>query len=198
MRHTFTFAALAASSLAVPAAAQAQRAPAATIVVVDSSRIYRECTACRTAQASLQSQANALQTRQQTLAGQLRTEGQAIQTALTALGSTEPGAALRTRIQAFQTRERQANEELQRSQTNLQSIQQNVLRQINVRLGPAVNQVMVQRGANIAVDVDATLAHSQGTEVTDAVLAALNATLSSVSVTAPPAQTPPAAQTPGR
>jgi len=195
MRYTLTFAALAASSLAVPAAAQAQRAPAATIVVVDSSRIYRECTACRTAQASLQSQANALQTRQQTLAGQLRTEGQAIQAAITALGSAEPGAALRTRIQAFQTRERQANEELQRSQTNLQAIQQNVLRQINVRLGPAVNQVMVQRGANIAVDVDATLAHSQGTEVTDAVLAALNATLTSVSVTAPPAQP---AQTPGR
>nr|MBA2770999.1 OmpH family outer membrane protein [Sphingomonas sp.] len=175
MRHTLTFAALAASAMAVPTAAQAQRAPAATIVVVDSGRIYRECTACRTAQASLQSQANTLQTRQQTLAGQLRTEGQAIQTAITALNGAQPGAALRTRVQAFQTREQQANAELQRSEANLKSIGQNVLRQINARLGPAVNQVMVQRGANIAVDVDATLAHAAGTEVTDAVLVALNA-----------------------
>jgi len=197
MRHTLTFAALAASAMAVPTAAQAQRAPAATIVVVDSGRIYRECTACRTAQASLQSQANTLQTRQQTLAGQLRTEGQAIQTAITALNGAQPGAALRTRVQAFQTREQQANGELQRSQTNLQSIQQNVLRQINTRLGPAVNQVMVQRGANIAVDVDATLAHAAGTEVTDAVLVALNATLPSVTLTPLPAQAQPARQ-PGR
>ncbi len=197
MRHTLTFAALAASAMAVPTAAQAQRAPAATIVVVDSGRIYRECTACRTAQASLQSQANTLQTRQQTLAGQLRTEGQAIQTAITALNGAQPGAALRTRVQAFQTREQQANAELQRSQTNLQSIQQNVLRQINTRLGPAVNQVMVQRGANIAVDVDATLAHAAGTEVTDAVLVALNATLPSVTLTPLPAQAQPARQ-PGR
>ncbi len=120
-----------------------------------------------------------------------------IQTALSALGSNQPDAALRSRVQAFQTRERQANEELQRTQTNLQSIQQNVLRQINARLGPAVNQVMVQRGANIAVDVDATLAHSQSTNVTAAVLAALNATLPSVSLTPSPAQQQPA-QSPGR
>ncbi len=197
MRHILTLAALAASVAVVPAAAQAQRAPAAVIVVVDSNRIYRECTACRTAEASLRSQANALQTRQQTLAAPLRTEGQAIQTAITALSGREPDAALRTRVQAFQTRERQANEELQRSQANLQSIQQNVLRQINARLGPAVNQVMVQRGANIAVDVDATLAHSQSTNVTAAVLAALNATLPSVSLTPSPAQQQPA-QSPGR
>ncbi len=195
MRHILTFAALAASATAFSTTAQAQRAPAAIVVVVDNNRIYRECTACRTAQASLQSQATALQTRQQTLAGPLRTEGQAIQTAITALGNREPDAALRTRVQAFQTRERQANEELQRSQANLQSIQQNVLRQINSRLGPAINQVMVQRGANLAVDVDSTLAHSPTTDVTTAVLAALNATLSSVTLTPLPAQQQPAQAT---
>lgn len=192
MRHILTSAALVASAVAVPTAAHAQRAPAAVVVVVDSSRIYRECTACRTAQASLQSQVNALQARQQALATPLRSEGQAIQAAIRALGGKEPDAALRARVQAFQTKERQANEELQRAQSNLQSIQQNVLRQINARLSPAVNQVMVQRGANIAVDVDATIAHSQGTEVTDAVLAALNATLPSVSLTPLPAQQQPA------
>ncbi|MBA3525582.1 MAG: OmpH family outer membrane protein [Pseudomonadota bacterium] len=197
MRHFLTLAALAASATALPTAAQAQRAPAATIVIVDTGRIYRECTACRTAQASLQSQTNALQTRQQTLAGPLRTEGQAIQTAINALNGKEAPAALRTRVQAFQTRERQAGEELQRSQANLQSIQQNVLRQINTRLGPAINQVMTQRGANLAVDVDATLAHAPATDVTTAVLAALNATLPSVSLTPLPAQQQPA-QSPGR
>lgn len=195
MRHILTLAALAASTATLPSVAQAQRAPAAVIVVVDTGRIYRECTACRTAQASLQSQANALQTRQQTLAGPLRTEGQAIQTAINALNGRQPDAALRTRIQAFETKERQANEELQRAQANLQSIQQNVLRQINVRLSPAINQVMTQAGANIAVDVDATLAHAAGTDVTPRVLAALNAVLPSVSLTPLPAQQQPAQNT---
>lgn len=196
MRQMITIAALAVA-FAVPTAANAQRAPAAAIIVVDSGRIFRDCTACRTAQASLQSQANALQTRQRTLAAPLQTEGQAIQTAINALNGREPDAALRARVQAFQTKERQANEELQRSQANLQSIQQNVFRQINARLGPAVNQVMVQRGANLALDMDATLAHAQGTDATAAVLAALNAALPSVSLTPLPANQQPA-QAPGR
>ena len=195
MRHILTLAALAASTAIVPTAAQAQNVPAAVVAVVDSSRIYRECTACRTAQASLQSQANALQARQKALATPLQTEGQAIQTAVNALNGKEPDAALRARITAFQTKERQASEELQRAQANLQSIQQNVLRQINARLGPAVNQVMTQAGANIAVDVDATLAHAAGTDVTARVLAALNAALPSVSLTPLPAQQQPAQAT---
>ncbi|HYI42958.1 MAG TPA: OmpH family outer membrane protein [Sphingomicrobium sp.] len=195
MRHSITFAALAATTAVLPTAAQAQTAPAAVVVVVDTSRIYRECTACRTAEASLRSQANALQTQQQTLAAPLRTESQAIQTAINALNGGQPDAALRSRIEAFQAKERQANEQLQRAQANLQSIQQNVLRQINARLGPAVNQVMTQAGANIAVDVDATLGHAASTDVTTRVLAALNAALPSVSLTPLPAQQQPAQAT---
>ena len=174
--------------LAAPTAAQAQRAPAAVIIVVESDRIYRECNACRTAQAQLESQARALQTRQQALANELRPEAQAIQTAIQALNGREPDAALRQRAQAFQQRQEQAQQELARTQQNLQSIQANVVRQIDAQLRPVINQVMTQRGANLAVDVDATLAHAQGVNVTDAVLAALNAVLPSVSVTPLPQQ----------
>lgn len=61
---------------------------------------------------------------------------------------------------------------------------------------PVINQVMTQRGANIAVDVNATLAHSQTVNVTDAVLAGLNAALPSVSVTPLPQQQQPQQQQP--
>ncbi|CAN5225522.1 hypothetical protein BH24PSE1_BH24PSE1_02460 [soil metagenome] len=176
------------AAIAVPSAAQAQRAPAAVVVVVDSDRVYRDCNACRTAQAQLRTQATALQTRQQTLANQLRPEGQAIQTAIQALNGREPDAALRQRAQTFQQRQEQANQELGRTQQNLQSIQANVVRQIEERLSPVINQVMTQRGANLAVDVNATLAHAQGLNVTDAVIAALNAVLPSLSVTPGPQQ----------
>ncbi len=191
MRNLITIAALAAATIAIPTAAQAQRAPAAVIVVVDSDRVYRDCNACRTAQTQLQSQVTALQTRQQTLTTQLRPEGQAIQTAIQALNGRAPEAALRTRVEAFQKRQETANQELTRGQQNIQSIQANVLRQINERLSPAINQAMVARGANVALDVGATLARSQSLDITADVLAGLNRTLPAVSLTPMPQQQRP-------
>lgn len=177
-----------ATVLAVPTSAQAQRAPAAIVVVVDSDRIYRECNACRTAQTQLQSQVTGLRNRQQTLTTELRTEAGSIQTAVQALSGREPDAALQKRVQDFQQRQQQAQQELERSEQNLQSIRANVIRQIDERMRPVINQVMTQRGANIAMDVDATLAHAQTINVTDAVLAGVNAALPSVSVTPLPQQ----------
>ena len=190
MRTMITAATVAAATaLALPAPAIAQRAPAAVVIVVDSDRIYRECNACKAAQTQLQSRVTALQSRQQTLTNELRTEGQSIQAAIDALPQgTQPNAALRARAEAFQKKQNDANAELGRGQQNIQSIQANVLRQINARLNPAINQVMVAKGANIAVDVDATLAHGAGVNVTSEVLAAVNATLPSVSVTPLPQQ----------
>jgi len=187
MKSLIYIALLAASAAAVPTAASAQRAPAAIVVVVDSDRIYRECTACKSAQSQLQTRLTALQTRQKALADGLRPEGQAIQAAIRALAGKEPDAALRTRVQAFQAKEEAANKELQAGQQNLQSIQANIMRQINVRLNPIINQVMTSKGANVAVDVGATLAHSQSTDATAEVLAGLNAALPSVSLTPLPA-----------
>ena len=186
MKTQIAAALVAVSTIATPALAQ--RAPAAVVVVVDTNRIYRECNACRTAQSQLQSQVQALRTRQTTLEGQLRPEGQAIQQAVTALAGKQPDAALQNRAKAFQQRQDQANQELARSQQNLQSIQANVLRQINEKLQPAINTVMTQKGANLAVDVDATLAHGTAVNVTNDVLAALNQQLPSISATPLPQQ----------
>jgi outer membrane protein len=193
MKNRIAAALIAASALASPA--MAQRAPASVVVVVDTDRIYRDCNACRTAQTQLQTQLSTLRTRQQTLEGQLRPEGQAIQTAVNALAGKQPDAALQNRVKAFQQRQEQANQELAKGQQNIQSIQANVVRQINERLQPLINQVMTAKGANLAVDVGATLAHSQATNVTNDVLAALNTALPAVSLTPLPQQqqqtTPP-------
>ncbi len=195
MKTTIALAALFLFAVA-PSAALAQASPPAVVVVVDTERVYRECTACKTAQTGLQARINTLRTRQQTLSNQLRTESQPIEAAVRALNGAQPDAALRTRITAFQTKQDQANQELARGQENIQSIQANVLRQINARLNPAIQQVMTARGANLAVDTSNLLGHAAGVDVTTAVLAALNRTLTSVSLTPLPAQTP--AQPAGR
>jgi outer membrane protein len=180
--------ALGAVALTAPSVAPAQRVPGAVVAVVDTGRIYSECTACRAAQTALQGQVTSLQTRQRTLAQQLQTEGKPIQDAVNALNGKQPDAALQGRIRAFQQREQQANQELQTGQQRIQSIQANVLRQLNERLGPIINQAMTARGANLAVDVDQTLAHGTGTDITNDVLARLNSAVPSVSVTPLPQQ----------
>ncbi|HEX8364744.1 MAG TPA: OmpH family outer membrane protein [Allosphingosinicella sp.] len=183
-----------ALSFALPATAQAQRAPNAQIVLVDTERVYRECTACRAAQAQLQGMQTQLQQRAQALGQPIETELQSIQQAAAAARNTTGAARttaetqLQQRLQALEGRRTTAQQELARMEQNLRSTSAHVVQQINQRLNPIITQVMNQRGANLALDVGATLAHSAALNVTDAVLAALNAGLPSVSVTPMPAQ----------
>jgi Skp family chaperone for outer membrane proteins len=193
MKKLFIGAAV-ALTLALPAAAPAQRAPNAQIVVVDTDRIYRECTACRAAQTQLQNLGNQLQQRAQQLGQPIETELQSIQQAAAA-ARNQTGAArttaetqLQQRAQRLEQQRTTAQQELARMEQNLRSTQANVIQQINQRLNPIITQVMTQRGANLALDVNATLAHNQALNVTDAVLATLNQQLPSVNVAPLPQQ----------
>jgi Skp family chaperone for outer membrane proteins len=193
-----------ALSLGLPGAALAQRTPAATIVVVDTDRIYRDCNACRTAQTQLQTLGTQLQQRAQALGQPIETELQSIQTAANAARSQSGAArtaaetALQQRATRLDQQRNQAQQELARLEQNLRSTQANVIQQINARLNPIINQVMTQRGANLAVDVNATLAHAGTLNVTDQVLQQLNAALPSVTVAPLPAGQQPAPAQPGR
>lgn len=191
-------AAAAALALTTPMAAQAQRAPDAVIVLVNTDRVYRECTACRAAQTQLEGMVNSARARAAQLGQPLQTEAQSIEQAGAALrnqtGAARASAetALTTRVQQFQARQTAAQQEIARLEQNIQSTQANVLRQINERLNPIVTQVMTQRNANIALDTNATLARSNAVDVTDAVLAALNQQLTTVNVVPLPAPPQPA------
>ena len=188
--NKFAFgAALAALSAAIPAAAPAQRVGGALVMVVGTERVYRECNACKTAQAQLQTMLNSLQQRAQQLGQPIQTEGASIEAAVRALAGKQPDAALQQRIKNLQTQQNTANQEIQNREQTLRSTQQHVLQQINARLNPAINQVMTARGANLAVDENDTLAHAAALDVTDDVIAALNQTLTSISVTPMPAGT---------
>jgi len=199
-------AATAALLLAMPGAASAQggRAPAATVVVVDTDRLLTECNACRTATATIQGMVTSGNQRAQQLGQPLQTEAQSIDQAARQLDTQPAGAAknqaqaaLQTRYNSLQQRQAAANQELQRLEQNIQSTRANVARQLNERLSPIYTQVMNAHGANLLLDVGATLAHAPALDVTNEVLTALNAALPSVSVTPLPAP-PPGTQPQGR
>lgn len=181
-------AAFAALAALYPAAAPAQRIGPAIVAVVDTDRISRECTACRAAATQLQTQGNTLRTRATQLQQQLQTQGQPLQTAVNALNGRQPDAALQQRITAFQTQERNAQQELARGEQNLRSIQLHVQQQIGRQLQPIINTVMQSRGANLAIDRAATLAAAPALDITNEVLTQLNQRLPSVSVTPLPQQ----------
>ena len=184
MKTLLVSAAFAAAMLA-PSVASAQAVPAAVVAVVDLDRVTSECNACKTASATLRSQATAFQNRRNTLASSLQTEQKSIQTAVDALKGKEPDAALQTRIKAFQSKAQQDEQELATQQQQIQANQQYIQKQIADKLGPIYQQVMTRRGANLLVEVGATLATSQSVDVTNDVLSALNAALPTLATTAP-------------
>ncbi|HEY1143121.1 MAG TPA: OmpH family outer membrane protein [Sphingomicrobium sp.] len=180
MRKILLLSALVAST-AIPAAVHAQAKGG--IIVVDTDQILKTCTACVSAQSQLQQKETTLRTRAQTLNTQLTNEGKPIQAAVDALKGKDPDAALQQKITAFETKQRNAQQELATSQRQLQSTAANVQQQIAGRLVQIVEQIRARRGAALAVAKDATLANDSAGDVTSEVLAALNSALPSVSVT---------------
>lgn len=188
MKRLLISASLAASAV-LPAVAHAQAVPAAVVAVVDLDKVSTDCNACKTAAAALRSQIQAYQTRESTLAAPLQTEGKALQAAVDALNGKEPDAALKTRVAAFQAKQQQGAQELQRQQQQIQRNQQYVQKQIADKLGPIYTQVMQRRGANIMIEQGATLAIANSVNVTADVIAALNVAMPTIQTTAPAAPT---------
>ena len=191
MMTRLTAALIAASALATPALAQ--RVPAAQVAVVDLDRVGRECNACKSAGAALQSQVTAFNNRRQTLNTQLQPERTQLQTAVNALAGKQPDAALTQRIQAFQQKEVNAAQELEKQQNQIHRNQAYISQQINSKLAPLLQPAMDRRGANILMDSGAAIRFATTVDITNDVLAALNSALTSVATTAPaqPQQTNP-------
>ena len=186
--------ALAGLALATPMAVSAQAIPAAVVAVVDRDRIATSCTQCTAAAQQMQVQIQQYQAREQQLTAPLQTEGQAIQAAINAIPQGgQPDAALRARAQTFQVNQQAAERELAGRQETIQRNRTYLVQQIIQRMDPLIAQVMRERGANLAVDVGATLAHAPALDITDAVLALMNQNAAPFSVTAPPPPQQPAA-----
>ena len=184
MKTLLVSAAFAAAFLA-PSPASAQTVPGAIVAVVDLQRVTDECNACKTAKAALQGQVTAEQNKEKALSAPLQTEQQSIQNAIDALKGADPDAALQARIKAFQTKAQQAQDEVARARGQLQANEAYVQKQIADKLGPIYQQVMQRRGANVLLEVGATLATSRTIDVTNDVLAGLNTAMPTISTTAP-------------
>lgn len=175
-------------ALTVSGAAHAQQRP---ILVVDTNRILNECTACKAAATQLQSQIQQGRTRAQQLEASLKTEAEALEKAVGALGGKQPDAALQARIAAFRNKQQQGQTELANRQNTIESTQAHVQQQIGSRIVQVAEQSRARRQAQIVVNKNSTLASDPAIDITGEVLAALNQQLPAVSVTPLPQQASP-------
>jgi len=187
------------AALALPAAAQAQQLPAPVIAVINTEQVVETCTVCVAANTQLQAQGNQLQTRAQQLSTQIQTEGTALQGLVNALPQgQQPDAALAARIQAFQSLQQNADQEIGAGRERIQRNVAFVRQQIGQRIRPALTTVMQQRGATLVLDRGSVLDASPTLDITAAVLAIVNQNTAALNVNAPPPQQQPAAQRPGQ
>ena len=184
---TFLFPAALAASVIAPPAASAQALPPATIAVVDLDKVTTDCNACRTANAALRAQVTAQENREKALIAPLQTEQKSIQAAIDALKGADADAALQARIKAFQGKQQQAQETAGRGRQQLQRNREYMSQQVSAKLGPIYQQVMTRRGANVMIEIGTTLASGAALDVTNDVLAALNAALPTITTNAPAA-----------
>ena len=196
MKNILIATSMAAVALAIAPASAQVRAPATLMIVVDTGKVFSDCTACKGAQAALKLQADAIQARQQALAGPLQTEGQALQQAVNALAGKEPDAALKARATAFQQRQQDAQKELAGREEIFNRNRAYVGQQVSAKLNPIIVATMKARGANVAIDPQSILAYEPALDVTADVLAQLNTQLPSVSTIAPAAPAAPTTPTP--
>src|SRR3954451_22094663 len=131
-----------AVSLGAGSAANAQAIPGAIVAVVDLEKVTSQCTACKTAAATLRSQIAALQTREQALTTPLQTEQKSIQTAIDALSGKEPDAALQACAKAWETKRQRAAQEDGPPEGPDKRNQAYNPQQIPAKPGPIYQQVM--------------------------------------------------------
>ena len=175
---------LAAAAALSAGGVSAQTIPPASIAVVDLRQIYSTCNACRAADAQLRGQQQAITQRTQQLNQALQAEDAAIRQAR---GSGPVTPAIQQRLDALQARRTGGQREINGMEESLRRNRAYARQQIDRALLPIVQQVMQQRGANMAVSRQALITAGTNVDVTVAVLGLLNQRLPSVSVAAPAA-----------
>lgn len=182
-----TAAAIAAPiALASPAAAQV--AVADLNAAVDQSNAMK--TAATQIQAQYKTQIDAANTRQQALQAQLQPLAQEIQT-LQANPSTPP-ATLQAKVTAFQQRRDAAAKEMQGLTASFNRPAAYAQEQIADKLDAAVKAAMAAKNVTMLVRPDAVMVALPAANITNDVIAQLNNTVKTVSIT------PPAGWQPGQ
>ena len=191
MKTLFKAAALAAlpviGAVSAPVAVHAQAAQS-NILIVDLERVSSDSAAGKNGQSQLQAKAQTVQARVKTLSDQIGAEYQALDKARASMAQE----AFQAKVKDLEARRGNAENEVRGRQQDLAQSADYVRRQILDAVNPIITTIMRERGAQMVLVQDATMAYVPSVDVTDEVIKRLNVSLPTVSITAPtvPAATP--------
>ncbi len=152
--------------------------PAPKILIVDRAEVLRRSAVGQ----SIMKQVQALATNaEKSLKGRdasLRTEGQALQQQLAILA---PGVKA-TKIKAFEAKQAALQRDVQNQQNLIQGGLMTAREQALRTLGPILQKIVVERGANLLIDRNAVVVSATGYDITDVAVARLNQALPTVAV----------------
>lgn len=172
--------ALFAAIFLLPAAAFAQQV---SVLIVDMDRVVSESAAYAAARPQLEARGQAIQTQRNTYQTQFQTEGQALQQ------QAQSGVATPDALQAKQVELQKKIQDAERDIRNraqlLQRTEQWVFKQIVDAATPVVQELMRAKGAQVVLNEGATFSYTQSLDITNEVLAQVNARFPTASLTPP-------------
>ena len=168
-----------------PAPQQNAQLPAPKILVIDRQGILRFSKVGQDIARQVQQLANQAKADMDNQSKALQAEGQALQQQIAILAPD----AKQKKIDAFQQKEAGLQAQAQRREQQIQGGLLQAQGQVETVLGPILQGLMIQRGANLILDKNAVVfASSSQFEITQAAIDQLNQKLSTVKVTL---QSPP-------
>jgi outer membrane protein len=197
MRNTARIVRLAAASFVFALVSQAALAgppappplPTPKILIVDRAEVLRRSAVGQ----SIMKQVQALATNaENSLKGRdaaLRTEGQQLQQQLAILSPAVKAA----KIKAFEAKQAALQRDVQNQQSLIQGGLMVAREQALRTLGPILQKIVVERGANLLIDRNAVVVSAAGYDITDIAVARLNQALPTVTVKPTPMPTQPGA-----
>ncbi len=168
----------------VPAAAQSKTGIAVADLqrAVGTSAAY---TAARTQiQTTYKAQIDSFNARKSAVDADLKTKGEAIQTALKA-ANNKPTPAIETQYQQFQQSQQTAQAELQRMSQPIALANAYVEEQITAKLSDALKAAMTKTKTDLILSPEATVSYQPTVDITQAVVTELNTLVPSVGITPP-------------
>ena len=193
MKTIFKAALLAAApviSLATPAQAQAVDGIAVADIQGAVQKSAAFITAMNQMKTTYAAQITTFETRSKALQAEIAPLVTAFQAAQKA---NTPQATLQTQYTAIQQKQQSAQAELQRLSAPIARAQGYVEEQIGAKLDAAIKAAMVSKKVNLVLNPQATISYQPSVDITDAVVAELNRTVPTVSIT-PPAGWQPGGQ----
>ena len=179
-----------AAFAAGPPAPPPKGTPMPKILVIDRAAILRGSAVGQSIMKQVQALTLSAENGLKAKDAALRQEGAALQQQLAILSASVKAA----KIKAFQAKQAGLQGEVQRQQSLIQGGVLVARQQVERALGPILQKIMAERGANLLLDRNAVVLGTVDVDVTGAAIARLNQSLPTVKVTLaplPPGAAPP-------